>query len=207
MRGLVGALKRASPKASVQALASRLKVAEIGLDTEATRGIVSFLASLYRARTNFDVPVAEFATDFIAAAKSESRNLPESRKYDWALLKKSILELLKLDSTLGVTAKASELMMENERRICIANCRVLTDARAIFVHDPSKGPAAMMMQHVLKVAYHAEEGEDVREFYVAMDGEDLEYLHFILARAAKKEISIRKTLNKTNITVLGSNED
>jgi hypothetical protein len=206
LRGLVDALKRASPKASIQNLASELAVAKFGLDAETTHGIVSLLASLYRARANFEVPIAKFAAEFVAAAKAESRSLPESSKNDWSNLKKAILELLKLDLALGVTAKASELMMENERRLCVGNCRVLTDARAIFVQAPSKAPSAMMVQHVLKIAYHAEEDEAVREFYVAMSGEDMEYLQFILFRAVQKESSIRKSLIKTGVHVLGSEE-
>ena len=69
---------------------------------------------------------------------------------------------------LGLTAKASELTSENERVLCPANCRILSDVRPVFVDDPAEDPAAVLIQHTLKLAYHSED-DTVREFYVTLD--------------------------------------
>jgi len=163
---------------------------------------VKFLASLYRYRSELDIPPKEFLDDFIAAAKDEVRGLPDSEKTDWESLGKSVSALLKAELPLALTAKASELSAEHQRRLCPLNCRILSDARPIFVGDPTKDPSAVLIQHELKIAYHQDDG-DVKEFYVAMDGDDVRYLQTLLCRAEQKEKSIRRIVKKTGLSVLG----
>jgi hypothetical protein len=203
-QGLVRAIRKSSPQSSVAGLASRLSLGKFGLDSESTEAIVRFLASLYRFKTDVEIPAEKIAEDFVATGRAELRGLPDSDKYDWDGLKKTVLEILKLDESLGLAARASELSSENDHRLCPLNCRILTDARPVFVGSASKPPSAVLLQHSLKIAYHHADEEAVKEFYVTLDGDDLEYLMYVLGRAKAKEKSIRRLMVAKRITVLGS---
>ena len=56
----------------------------------------------------------------------------------------------------------------------------------MFVGDPTKDPAAVLIQHELKIAYHEEDG-DVKEFYVAIDADDILYLQSICSGPKKQK--------------------
>jgi hypothetical protein len=204
-RGFVKSLKRAKPAVSLYSFASQLSGVGTGLSLDDAYGIVKFLASLYRYRSEVQLSPKSFLSSFIAAAKEEVRSLPDVAKINRAAFEKNIEDVLTAEQSLALTAKASELSAEHQRRLCPRNCRILSDARPIFVGDPSKDPSAVLVQHAFKIAYH-EDDADIKEFYVTMDKDDVLYLQTILARAEDKEKSLRRIIKRTGIPVLGDED-
>ncbi len=76
----------------------------------------------------------------------------------------------------------------------------------MFSGNLSDAPSAAIIQHKLKIAYHAETGA-TDEFYVTLDGDDVEILMYHLIRAQEKEKSLRKLLKSTGIELIASDED
>jgi len=206
MRELIKSLKIAIPKASLETFSIQLVNEKKGLFADDVIPIVRFLSSMYRYRAETEIPDKEFLDAFVEAGKREAKGILDADKVDWVALKKNVSEILKTELPLALTAKASELSVEHQRRLCPINCRILSDARPIFVGDPKKDPSAVLIRHELKIAFHEEDSGDVKEFYVALDGDDLLYLQTILWRAEEKDKSIRRLMKKTGIPVLGEEE-
>jgi len=77
------------------------------------------------------------------------------------------------------------------------SARVLTDLRPVFGADPKQAPAAAVIIHNLKIAHQA--GREIREFFVALDNQDLRKLQEVLERAVKKEASLSSVAEKAGL--------
>ena len=206
-RTFIASIKRAKPSPSLRDLARQLPLEPIGLSSEATCSIIRCFASMFRARSDAGIPAGQFSADLVNAAKAEATALPELQKTNWPAFKRDVITLIQSELPLALTAKASELASENAHRLCPANCRVISDMRPVFTGDPKKNPSAVLIQHTLKIAYHAEgSGSEVKEFYVAMDEADIMYLQTLLGRACDKEKSLRRVLGNTSIPVLSQKD-
>lgn len=165
-----------------------------GLDIDEGRSIVTVLMSGYYQRVTDRVPAAEAATGIIASlVKGRPDNAHEQSLPGLEAL---LAELLSLDATIGVTAKAYDLMAERDSLFC--RVRVLTDVRPIF--QPEQGPKGDMrlehsvVLHSLHLTYH--EGPRHREIFVALRDHDIAALQEHLERAKRKSLEIRRRLDK-----------
>jgi hypothetical protein len=95
--------------------------------------------------------------------------------------------------------KIKSLRSEIERGYCKA--RILTDLRAAFSDDPSTTPTAMTVLHTLRIRYH-DDLRRHREFYIAMDSEDLADLKDAIERAQQKSKTLEAFLGKANCRML-----
>jgi len=162
------------------------------------------LTSLYRAWLDADwKSQSDFVDDVIATAKRDVDIKPSDGNLDGVA--RNLISIFEPGGSLGTAAKAAELLSENERVLCGSNCRVLTDLRPIFSADITKNPKSAVIQHVLKIAFH-DAGEDIKEFYVAMDGDDVRYLQNLFERAIEKEHTLRSSLSGAGIAVVGQDE-
>jgi ribosomal protein L17 len=91
------------------------------------------------------------------------------------------------------SVKVAELRREIERMFCSA--RVLTDIRTAFGYDAKKRPALTIM-HTLEIKYHDDTGK-LREFYVAVDDDDLTILKEAINRAFEKKATLVDLLEKS----------
>ena len=81
----------------------------------------------------------------------------------------------------------------------------MTDARPVFTHAPTEGPAAFMVIHTLALDVHASEND--HRWFVALDSNDLRSLRDAIDRAIAKEESLVSSLDKTGIPTLRWRED
>jgi hypothetical protein len=162
--------------------------------------IVRLLSSLYAAREQADraeeEEVSDFVTELIAAAERSGKK--ELSPADWEPYYEALIEILSKDTALAVATKATSVMTDHARVFC--HCRVLTDLRPIFESDVGKGPAAIVGIHTLKVVYHEE--NEHREFFVAMDRDDVKELAAHLDRALKKEETLKALCADTPLLFL-----
>ena len=96
--------------------------------------------------------------------------------------------------TVSLSSKVQRLRLEYPNTF--HDAMVLTDIRPIFdkVEDRPVGGA---ITHTLKIEYH-EVGEH-KQFYVALDAEDLQKMKKILQRAEAKESSLKSLLNDASV--------
>jgi hypothetical protein len=184
LRSLVSAFER-SPEgvASVQ-----------GLSSDEAEGIRQVVMELYRVREFFDMGVSEFVSD-IATDLQEVEAFPVA---ELPALKERLTKLLAIESV-SIASKAASLKVEYERRFCSA--RMLTDARPIYGVDPSKPPAAGMITHTLRISYH-DNTSQLREFYVALDGDDIATLRSVLDRADVKAKSLESIFATAKVKIV-----
>ena len=97
---------------------------------------------------------------------------------------------------LAVSAKATNLFFEYERSF--SSARVLTDIRPIFNAKVDSPPDAAVVVHTLSVHYY-QDGEH-KEFFVAVDDDDVQILLDALERAKVKARSLKQTLASAKIT-------
>lgn len=92
---------------------------------------------------------------------------------------------------LNVSAKAIDLQTEDERVFCDA--RILTDLRPVFGSDSAATPEGLTIVHILKLGYD-QGGERHRDFYVALNADDLQTLRKVIDRAEAKAKSLKNAI-------------
>ena len=131
---------------------------------------------------------AEEICKAIEESKSDVLKIPAGRRED---LRQRLAKLLGYENSLGVTSKALDVMTEHERILCGA--RIVTDIRPVFGR-PTDKPTAAVIVHNLKISYHQD--DEHREFYVALDTEDVVRLRTLLERAEMKAQSLEALLQR-----------
>ena len=120
--------------------------------------------------------------------------LPANRR---DVLQNRLTTLLGFDDSLGVTAKAVDVMTEKSRVFCGA--RILSDIRPVFATGSDSATSAVII-HNLQIGYHS--SGDHQEFYVALDTEDIKTLKGLIVRAEKKTLALKGMLSKAGMNYL-----
>jgi len=149
--------------------------------------IVAVLTSLYRLKERENRSINEIAEDICIALKETSNDKLKPK----AEFEKVIIQLLSL-KIIGATLKALSLQTEYYNTFC--NARIITDVRPVFDDDIDKQIETGIIVHNLKIDYHKGGVEDHKEFFVALDNNDLKKLKEQIIRAEKKEKSIKSSL-------------
>lgn len=160
------------------------------VNTSDFKQIAEALAALYGVKSTRDVSVDEFADDVCDALESlpsEEERLPHSEREQF---KGKLVTLLSAD-VFSLVSKTYDLATEDERTFCDA--RILTDLRPVFGTQVEDGPQAMVVVHLLKLAYH-QGSEHHNQFYVALDDDDLQTLKKLLDRAEAKAKTLRSAV-------------
>ncbi|WP_017662606.1 hypothetical protein [Baaleninema simplex] len=96
--------------------------------------------------------------------------------------------------------KANLLTQEYEK--IYSSSRILTDIRPVFEKDDFK---SVIVVHSLRIQYSSQEGS--KEFFVALDGSDLQELQEQIQRASKKSRLIEDKLKELGTSCINSNID
>ncbi len=123
------------------------------------------------------------SADFPAATKSK--------------LGARLVQLIALDTPLGITSKAVDVMTEHERIYCGA--RILSDIRPVFSGKTDSASGAVIV-HNLQIGFH-QMGKH-QEFYVALDTDDIKALKSVIERAEQKTVALESILKKSNVPYL-----
>jgi len=160
--------------------------------------ILEVLVTLYEIKSQRDTTTVEEFVDAVCDAMegldSEVR-LPHEQRADFA---GKLLTLLNAE-VFALVAKTHDLATEDERTFCHA--RILTDLRPVFGPNIEEGPKAMLAMHTLKLAYHEQDSQKHRSFYVSLGAEDLQALKKIIQRAEDKAKTLNAAVN--NIRLFG----
>jgi hypothetical protein len=163
--------------------------------------LVRVLANMYTVRDRERVAPAEFLNEVERAAKETEKPELLDPPGGWAAARERIGELLSHTHSLGVTAKAHDVLQEHERLFCDA--RVLTDFRPVFAADIGQTPDALVLVHDLRISYHEQDGT-LKTVFIAMDSDSVEELRQVLDRASSKEATLERLAAGTSVPVLKS---
>lgn len=175
-------LAESRPSLTVKKLAT--EIAQKTKLKEDIEDIILTLASMYNARSNFGMSLEDFVEEVVEDAKE---TIPLGEGETWDPLKRHLSRLLIYERSLGVAAKALEVMTGHQN--VFIDARLFTDMRPIFLNDPTSGPITSTIVHTLKLEYLNSDSKS--SLYIAMDSKDIKQLQRVLDRALQKEQALR----------------
>jgi hypothetical protein len=164
-----------------------------GIKKEDVDDILQSLYSLSVYRVDSEEPIAKVVSDVAAGLRVTEKGEPGPSDQEELRFKERLSKILSIDS-LSVAAKAAKLKIDYSRNFCDA--KVFSDIRPVFA-APDQKPIGTVVTHTLRVEYH-ENGEH-KEFYVALDGEELGKLRKAIERAELKAASLRSLIKEIGI--------
>jgi hypothetical protein len=162
-------------------------------------GIAKVIVSLYFLRASQDMTADAVAAEVVSAIQRSSDSRYGQLPDDWSTVRRDLTQLLSSDSTMGISTKAAFLSYQAPRHMMRA--RILTDARPVFATDPNSGPAAFVVTHTLQIDYHEDDASG-KEWFIALDHDDLDTLEQAVTRARIKERTLRKSLAFASVPVV-----
>ncbi len=192
------ALRHAKPSMSAKVLAAQISP-EVKMDPEVLHRLVRLLYSLYGARERYAADTDDFVGEVAERAAEEGIGGLTKGSSSADAFRARLKRFLSLDDSIGVGAKAHELILEHDRPF--EDVRVITDIRAVFGGTSGEPkPVAAMVYHTLKIAAHGEEGH--KTYFFALDGNEIRVLRAALERATLKETALRELVAKTNLPLI-----
>jgi hypothetical protein len=156
------------------------------------RKILSSISSLSKLLSTPKWTRETLATALDEAARNGIENFKVAEGADF---KERVITLLSLDALNPIEKKAKELQQEAQR--LLLDARILTDLRPVFGEDIGENPTAFILTHTLKLHYH-ESGKH-REFFVALDEQDIASLKKMSERAQKKTVVLKRIVAASGI--------
>jgi hypothetical protein len=185
---LINALQDAAPTISAGALARSISQS-IDLPADQLRQIVVAAGSLYMTRDQRGLNVEEFAQAVLEEAlREELTNRDDTARA--SNLKERISQVLSLDRSLGVSAKATQLLFSHKNPLSTA--RIFTDIRPVFTGDDSLVARAAVLTHTLELITNTD-GHRLSH-YITLDSSDLKTLKMVVDRAIHKEASLKRIM-------------
>ena len=191
---LVSSLASQPPKLDLSVTALD-QITISGISKAELDGILSSVVSLSIVRSSRDASLEDFVGD-VAEAISDFDSAGQSDDAQRRLKK-----ILGLDSLL-ISSKALTIFTDYQQTIHTS--KILSDLRYVFKTDPNEEPYGAVIVHLLKLTYH--EDADHKEFFVAMDDNDLRKLKKVIERAEKKAHTLRRKLDAEKTEYLGASE-
>lgn len=196
MQELISVLEEQTP--TVNRLDLRLRIGEriTSIPTNELDKVMETLLSLYALRDDMGLSIPDFV-EIIGDTINESDNerLRFADDMERSHFDASLARLLGAES-LDIAARATDLQYEHERTFH-GFARVLTDVRPVFGMNPEDLPRGAVIAHTLKISYH--ENRDIKEFFIALDTDQLDELIGVLARASLKAESLKRFLGETEV--------
>lgn len=186
VKELLSALESVSPSVRYKSLADRVAPKVSSIPKDELEDVIEVLFSLSSIRTAAEVPTDVFVADICEAVNESGSPLLEEASSRCDSFKRNFAQLLEC-KTLEIASKAGMLLREHAQTYCSA--RILSDIRPIFGESVEAVPIAATVVHTLKVAYH--QGDELKDFFLAMSTKDVRKLRELLDRADAKAESLK----------------
>jgi len=194
---LIEAIRASKPALGIDNFAVNV-ASKSDLELQVVGRILSMFAGMYLSRIEAGKNLDEFVSDLSGALKQRASK--DSTPVDWTAFADSVQAILACEDSLGVTAKALDLLTDHEHGL--HSSRIIMDIRHVFASDPNARPKAAVIVHMLNLVYH--EIDDMKEIYIALDASDLAKLRSAIERAQAKEANLRKMLKESAVDCLES---
>lgn len=203
---LIDALKNSNPSFHLKKLADTvcLKIKQKGIEDltkDDLLNILEAIVSLYPLQAYSSLTIEDLASSLgeAVAELEDFHNVTEEQK---KIFEARITTLLSINGALDVASKVGELLLEYEH--LFLGSRIITDIRPVFDSDLNKIPAGALLVHTLKLEY--KQGNEEKDFYIALDTNDVKKLREQLDRAEQKAESIKLMLNQAQVSYLDVEE-
>lgn len=196
VEALVAALEKSSPTGGMKGMISTVCEQIPALKKEDVEDIVRTLYSLYVFRADADSPLTGTISELIGAMRAAGKESLTVSDGEEGEFRDKMAKLFSVNA-LAVTSKVEQLKSDYAKTFYAA--KILTDIRPVFA-KPEQRPIGAAITHTLKIEYH-EEGEH-KEFYIALDAEDLQKLKTVLQRADAKASSLKSLLEAASLADL-----
>ncbi len=97
-----------------------------------------------------------------------------------------------------ILAKALGILRNNQN--VFHEARIISEIRPVFGSNVEEPPPAAVLLHMLNITCHGTDGH--KEFFIALDTDDIEVLRDVIDRAETKAESLKVMLNKAGTTYL-----
>ncbi len=152
--------------------------------------IVPALLSLYAYRDYRQAAISDVAEGIAQAMEESLSDRLKLLSNDRSRFEEVLVRLLNVEE-LALRTRAKALMFENEHTL--QETRILTDIRSVFDPESSESkPKAAVILHTLKIGYWADNSQ--KEFFVALDTNDVRVLLEQLDRADSKAETLKKQI-------------
>lgn len=195
-KSLYDSLNRAQPFFRDDQFYCQVDHDAMGIDDTYKCSIIQALISLSVGKYSLELPISEFVDGIVFSLLNEPDLCDDfnvSDKDDYT----AVLTLfLGLEHSIGAKAKTFLVMTRYER--LFTDARILTDFRPVFKTNVTELPTAGVIIHNLQIDYR-KNGEQ-KQFYVALDDQDLNTLAEVLKRAVNKSRSLASLISQTGIS-------
>jgi hypothetical protein len=191
------ALKNSKPRLRWGDIESKL-VSELSRFPEAQRETIRSVLRMLNGVMYAEEgdPASEMVAALVQSARSKNDPRLDVSDNSWKHVRSFLEKTFALEQ-LQTASKALSLFSDTARHM--HGARLLTDARPMYSNDPDEGPIGFVIIHTLRLDYY--ENGRTKDWYLALDSDDLETLKDIVDRAISKENSLKKCLKKTEIEV------
>lgn len=193
---LISALAASEPKLSRAQFGSQVTKRFTAIKESEVFPILETALTIHRLKETYRMESGE-AAGMIARAAIESESTgTHFEEQEFEKLKNRLSRLLE-NSALETTSKALGVMRAHKNVFCKA--KIYTDIRPIF-KTKSDDVIAGMLIHNLKIGFHDQ--SEHKDFYVALDSDDLEKLKLAIAEAEKQSLALRSILKQSHVSYL-----
>jgi hypothetical protein len=191
---LLAAINASPPLSNPKTMASRIGLSVPSIPSEDLNRILRALFALSAVRVINKVPIPGFLDDVCESVST--------KKEVNAVALKSRLEQLLQSEPLILATKASAIQREHAN--VVVNARILTDLRPVFLDGPESLRGAVIV-HTLKLT--CIQASDHREFFFALDDDDLGTLQKTIIRAEAKSKALRAFTEKSGLPTIDPGEE
>ena len=177
----------------------------LNIDENSATEIMRVLVGLYSTRASGHVSISEFVDQVCESLEATGEEKLKPKDGNWEPFKSKLSRLLGYEQSVGITAKAVDILTEHDHVFISGECRIVSDVRMIFSDSLADRPNAAVITHTLKIGYFKD--DRFHQFFVTLDGNDLKDIRDALDRAEKKEQTLREILESTGIRYLDPREE
>lgn len=196
---LLAALKITAPSINLRNYSANLVKASPQLKDDDVLPVIAVFFALNRSKENSGLDsekVIALASNFLS--ETHSTRFPSQKL---SLLQKRLKHLFDSGNAATLACKSMNVLTAHEH--IFLNARIFSDIRPVFGNSTESIQAAVVV-HNLKITYR-QSSED-KEFFVALDSDDIETLKKIIARAESKTTAVASLLEKSKVTFLDVKE-
>lgn len=176
------------------------------IEVEEIAGLLDAILPLYHLRKHQNLSIEDLVEKVSSNFQISELDL-EGIEYERLsdkqvfLFKERLSIFLEMSGSLEVVSSASALISEYDN--IFLNSQIITDIRPVFKSEIQEGIGGILIVHILRVTYQTINGK--KEFFVALDSEDLNNLIKQQEDALKKEEALKNFAAKADINHLDVN--
>lgn len=195
-QALLDAMTEAAPSIGMASYESHLQERFPNYSSEWVTNFAGFFLSFYNLSEVGSQP-EKIARDFTEALRTtNNKDIKIATEEKFKEFEAFAVQVLTAHDSLGMSAKATRLILENERTFVYSE--IFSDIRSVFADGAVvESPTAAFIIHSLKI--HHQYSDKTKDFYVAMDYGDLIKLQETVTRAIDKHKALTRVINKSGV--------